>query len=182
MTDREVDAAVGRMAGGDREALKAVYLAMRKPVYIVAFTLSRREEIAEEVMQDTFIAVWERADRFVPHGRGRAWVLGIAANIAKQYLHRESRYCPAEEPAEGNAASGGDAFERRIERHEQAGRLLRALSSKERDIVILHTLAGLRLSEVADSLGLPAGSVYWSFHNARRKMRRVLEQEEDLDT
>lgn len=179
MTDREVDEAVGRMAGGDREALKAVYLALRRPVYIVAFTLSRREDLAEEVMQDTFIAVWERAGCFVPRGRGCAWVLGIAANIAKQHLSRESRYLLSGEPAQDDAPDSDAAFERRLERHEQAGRLLKALSRKERDIVILHTLAGLRLSEVADSLGLPAGSVYWSFHNARGKMRRVIEQEQD---
>ena len=59
-----------------------LYREMQKPVYYYALRFCGSHELAEDVLQDTFITVWSKSGSFVPNGNGHAWILTIAKNKA----------------------------------------------------------------------------------------------------
>ncbi len=179
MTGREIDRAILAVAAGDRDALKRLYTELRQPVFTLAFTISKNRQLAEDVVQDTFVAVCEHASAFRPQGRGRAWILATASHLAKQHLQKESRCCLPAAPDDASVF-GADPrdFARMVEQNADAARLLCLLSPKERDVVILHVLIGLKHREIAEELGLPRGSVIWTYNNALKKLKNhVIRQE-----
>ena len=71
MTNREIDRHIIAVAHGDKEALRALYLALRKPVFVLALTIGHDQSMAEDVVQDTFVAVCERSHMFRARGKGQ---------------------------------------------------------------------------------------------------------------
>lgn len=181
MTNREIDQHIIAVAHGDKEALRVLYMALRKPVFIMALTISRDHSLAEDVVQDTFVAVWERSHTFRVRGKGKAWVLAIARNRLKDAMRSHDRSCLLPEPDDWNAIPSPNDFEKVIEQDAYVEQILRVLTEKERRIVILHALAGLKLRETADLLSLPKGSVYWAYSNAIKKLKSALQKEDLTD-
>ncbi len=176
MTGREIDHDLMKLARGDRAALERLYGALRQPVFLLAFTLSRDEEIAKDVMQDTFVALCGSAGRFCPRGAGRAYVLGVARRLTLQRIAERARtplFADGEIPEQAEA----DAFTARIEGQAYAAQLLAALDERERDIVILHVLVGLKHREIAAALHLPLGTVCRAYREAVAKLRDAVDDE-----
>ena len=178
MTNREIDRYIVAVAHGDKEALRALYMALRKPVFTMALTISRDSTLAEDVVQDTFVAVCERSHVFRAQSKGKAWVLAIARNLTKDAMRKHNRCCLLSEPDDWNTIPSPHDFERVIEQDVYVQQVLRALNEKEREIVILHALVGLKLRETADLLSLPKGSVYWAYNNAIKKLKSILRKED----
>ncbi len=177
MNSQEIDEIIGNIATGDIQALNRLYEELEAPVFLMASTVTRNRHLAEDVLQDTFVAVYDKAPTYRPYGKGREWVLGIANNLSKQRLQKEHKYHLIP-PEDEEALPPAPYFEDYVEQAIQARALLAVLSKKEQDIVLLHVLVGVRLNVVAEMLRLPLGSVYWSFSNARRKMGRYLQAQE----
>ncbi len=169
LQEQDVDEVLQAVAAGSLEALKALYETYNRRVYGLAYAICKDFELAEDVVQDTFLTVFEKAGGYRPCGKGEKWILGIAKNLTRQHLRRERRYCLAE-PDENRPCPR--RFEDRLEENWQLRELLQSLNPKEQDIVVLHTLGELKLKDIAGYLDMPLGSVYWSYNNALRKMRR----------
>lgn len=181
MTNREIDRHIIAVAHGDKEALRALYLALRKPVFVLALTIGHDRSMAEDVVQDTFVAVCERSHTFRTRGKGQAWVLAIARNLIRDAMRAHDRCCLLPEPEDWDAIPAPDDFTKIIEQDAYVAQILRVLNEKERRIVILHTLAGLKLRETADLLSLPKGSVYWAYNSAVKKLKCALSKEDPAD-
>ena len=165
----ETDRQILRAAKGDMDALEQLYLAYRLPVYYCALRLCGGEVLAEDVTQDTFLALWRGAGEYRQQGQGRAWILRIAQNKAMDALRRQSRDLPLEAAPEQEAPLPPEP--------ELLQELLQGLGPKERDIVSLRVLSGFTLTECASMLRLPKGSVFWSYHNAMKKLREKYAKE-----
>ena len=69
MSTPDLSLLLTRTAAGDREALRAIYESMRQPVYLyVLVQCGGNRPLAEDVLQDTFIGIWESAPRYQPTG------------------------------------------------------------------------------------------------------------------
>ena len=92
-TDPESDAnLVRRLIEGSQEALASLYDRHAQTVFAAAMGTSRDRWIAEEVVQETFLTLWNRAERFDPsRGALRAWLLTIARNRAVDRLRAAGR-------------------------------------------------------------------------------------------
>lgn len=165
----ETDRYILRAAKGDVDALEQLYLAYRLPVYYRALRLCGGEALAEDVTQDTFLALWSGAAQYRQEGQGSAWILRIAQNKALDALRRQSRTLPLEAAPEQEALLPPEP--------EALRELLQGLSPKERDIVGLRVLSGYTLTECAALLRLPKGSVFWCYHNAMKKLREQYAKE-----
>lgn len=83
MSTPDLSLLLTRTTAGDREALRAIYESMRQPVYLyVLVQCGGNRPLAEDVLQDTFIGIWESAPRYQPTGSAKAWILSIGAQGA----------------------------------------------------------------------------------------------------
>ena len=172
MSDDAVDEdeLLAQVAGGDMRALEALYRQMRVQVFAVALAVTGDPGTAEDVMQDTFVRVYSAAPGYRPEARARAWVLTIARRLALDAVRRRTR-----EPVSGMADHGAAAPVGGPDRiRPDLVNALFQLGEIDRQIVVLHDLAGFTHAEVAAELGLPAGTVRWRYRVALARLRPLV--------
>ena len=139
-------------------------------VYRFAWRMSS-PEAAEDITQDVFLALLRNPERFDP-GRGslRAFLLGIARNVALKRWRGEHRF----EPLDGD---GFVAEPMNVERGEiggLVGRAVRSLPPLQREAVILAEYEELSLEEIAHAVEAEVGTVKSRLHRGRENLRKML--------
>lgn len=167
MTTNEINNLIGALANGDKTALERLYEEMSKPVFFYALRLCQVPDIAEDVMQETFLTVWNKAASF-DKTNGRAWLFTIAKNKTIDRLRAQNRQAALQE----DCAAGGDSIEGALS-DMAFFQMLAPLSEKERDVVSLRLFSGLTLTETAKELGIPKGTVFWLYNTAIKKLRKA---------
>ncbi len=166
------DALIAAVADGDREALAELY---RRHAPWLVLRLSRRcadPGTVEEVVQDTFVAVWRGASRYRGGGEVPAWIWGIGIRRLVSRLRRR----PAPFPwarTDDTMASAEDEVLVGVE-HGDLGAALGTLSPELRAVVQATVLDGLTTKEAATLLGIPQGTVKTRAARARRELREAL--------
>ena len=169
MTNHEIDKLMKRIALGDMAALEELYRNMSKPVYFYALRLVGDPVAAEDVMQDTFVSVMRSSGTYNAEEKGRAWLFTIAKNKAADIIRKRS-----------DLVSGGEIedvadrrdFTTQSDNSISVTNLLNQLSKKERDIVTLRLFGDMTLTQVSKELDIPKGTVFWTYSNAVKKLRR----------
>ena len=167
---RDDDELLAQVAGGDIRALEALYRRMRVQVFAVALAVTADRGTAEDVLQDTFVRVYSAASRYRPEARARAWVLTIARHLALDAVRRRTREPVCGMADHGAATPAGDPDRIRLD----VVNALLQLGEVDRQIVVLHDLAGFTHAEVAAELGLPAGTVRWRYRLALARLRPLV--------
>jgi RNA polymerase sigma-70 factor (ECF subfamily) len=166
-----------RIAAGDRQALTALYLRHRVPLYRYLLQLTPDHGLAEELLQDTLVAVWKSARTFEGRSSPRTWLFGVARRQAHNTLRQralpltdlaEVELLPATTPEPEDAALAA------ADRAELAG-ALRALPAMFREVLVLVFLQEFSYAETAQVLGVPVGTVKSRLNHAKRALRAVLE-------
>ena len=161
------------IARGDRDALAEVYLQHKGAVYAFAMSILRQAHTAEDVMQETFLQLWNAAGTYVPRGQSALpWLLGITKNTALKHLRAAQRSgIPMEElPQSAHSPDPFLAVENRIV--TQA--VMEKLNAEERQIVVLHAVAGMKHRELADLLEKPISTILNKYRRALKKLENYL--------
>ena len=172
-TRTEEDALLVRVGQGDRQALEALYRLTSRAVYGCLLSIVKNPHDAEELMQDTYVQLVSGAADYRPQGRPRGFIMAVARNLGLMRLREERRFPAAGEeetetlPADGNEA--GRAEDRLV--LECA---MRVLGDEERQVVMLHAVAGLKHRETAALMGLPLSTVLSRYHRALGKLQKAL--------
>jgi len=191
------------VVSGSHDALAALYDRHADAVFAAASRLTSDRGIAEEVVQETFLALWNRAETFDPSlGSLAAWLHTIARNRTVDRLRSAGRR-PSLIPlssAAGPSASGGEADADALERVLAGGAIVagaapprspetaaalnelrRALQAAlagmpedERTVIVLAYGEDLSQSEIAERLGWPLGTVKTRTRRALARLRDVL--------
>jgi RNA polymerase sigma factor (sigma-70 family) len=167
------------MAGND-DAIRALYARFSRPVYSMGMRLLGTREAAEELTQDVFVTAWRKAARFdATRGRLSTWLMTIAHNLAVDRLRRETGVT---RPTlvlvdEVPDAPGIDEEDVLLER-DAAMRALSSLSDAERTLLARAYFRGLTAREIAESDGIPLGTVKTRLRAALIKVRRANEDKE----
>jgi len=172
-------ALVQRIAGEDETALAALYDRWVQPIYSLVMQILRDPDDAEDVVEETFWQVWQRAGAYDgARGTVRTWLLTIARSRALDRLraHRRRR----DDTIEGaSALLGADAPDPSVlaERSERAALVadaLAALPADQRRALELAYFSGLSQSEIATLLGEPLGTVKTRMRLGVQKLRERL--------
>jgi RNA polymerase sigma factor (sigma-70 family) len=164
----------GLLAGND-DALRAIYARFSRPVYTMGLRLLGSREAAEELTQDVFVTAWRKAGRFDPQrGRLSTWLMTIAHNLAVDRLRRDTGVT---RPTlvlvdEVPDAPGLDQEDLLMER-DAAIRALSSLSAAERRLLSRAYFRGMTAREIAESDGIPLGTVKTRLRSALIKVRRA---------
>lgn len=168
---------VAALADGDRSALAELH-ARHAPWLILR--LSRRcadPTVVDEVVQDTFVAVWKGAHRWKGDGEVAAWVWGIGIRRLLDALRRRPRaevvLTEAGEAALGLAESAEERVLLGVE-YGELGPALDRLSPELRAVVQATVLDGLTSREAGRLLGIPSGTVKTRMMRAKAQLREAL--------
>ncbi len=176
--DPAIPAAVRRAQGGDREALRFLYLRYKNNVYGYVLSILRDEHDAEDVTQHVFLKLMTVLDRYEPRKVPfSAWVIRVARNVAVDH-QRQRRPLPCEEVFE--ASQPADEPDRQL--RWGLDDALRELPDDQRDVVLLRHLVGLSPGEIAEQMDRTEASVHGLHHRARQALRRELERAECAPT
>ena len=172
---------VRRLISGDEEAVRILYGRFGGPVYGLGLRLLASPEAAQELTQDTFVAVWRKAGQYDPtRGRLSTWIMVIAHNLGVDRLRRESRRPLAlVEDVERLAVETVEAESRIVDRLA-AGEMLAVLSAAERRLVLLAYYRGWTAREISLHDATPLGTVKTRLRSALIKLRRAHGWKRDL--
>lgn len=180
------EALIARLAAGDTAALSLLYDRYAGAVFSLVARISGDRQVAEDLLQEVFVRVWQRAGTFQgARGKPLTWVLGIAHNLAIDELRRRRRR-PAEadeRDEEGQIAAfqslpSGDpdpadlTWERL--RRDQIVAALAQLPPTQRVLIELAYFEGYSQSQMAERLGEPLGTVKTRMRLAAQKLRELL--------
>jgi RNA polymerase sigma-70 factor (ECF subfamily) len=166
------DTLLAAVAAGDRGALAELY-ARHAPWLMLR--LSRRcadPGMVEEVVQDTFVAVWRGAARYRASGEVPAWIWGIGIRRLISRLRKRPVAFPRSQ-TDDTMVSAEDEVLIAVE-HGDLGPALARLSPELRSVVQATVLDGLSTKEAATLLGIPQGTVKTRAARARRELREAL--------
>ena len=173
-SDEQVLEAVGR---GDDDALGVLYDRFGKLAFRLAFRILRDRTLAEDAVQEAFLAVWRSADAYKrERAKPSTWILTVVHRRAVDLVRREQirRGEPLEaapEPTTGPADE--DAVLR--DRRAAVQAALTALPGEQRQALELAYYGGLTQSELAERLGVPLGTVKSRMFAGLGRLRELLE-------
>ncbi len=168
-------ALVERVRHGDAGAFDALVTRYMRRAFAVAYRLLGNREDAEDLVQETFLAVLQKIDAFQPGRAFSPWFFRILVN--RGLNARKARAVRTTEEIPDGTAAGGCSPERSAERAELRGRLFAAMArlpERQRVIVELFELEGFAGPEIAEILEISDGTVRWHLHEARQALRREL--------
>jgi RNA polymerase sigma-70 factor (ECF subfamily) len=170
------DALIVAVARGDDAALRELF-GRHAPWLAARLRAVLPSAEVEDVLQETFLAVWRGARRYQPEGAAGGWLWGIARRQAALWLRRRgpaALLLPAVVAADGRHAA--DPAEVALSRADldEAVAALGPAGGPEREVWRLMYVEDRPVAEVAELMGIPEGTVKSRAHRARRLLRAAL--------
>lgn len=185
MTDEQL---ICSMRAGDKDSLGTLIERWQRPLYRFVYRMLPRHEDASDICQETFLRVYDKADRFDEGSRFSTWMYQIALNLCRDQLRRKKRWslimaAPTEredgvEPTERVAGDDDPALTASV--NEQAAALERAMGripKDQREVLILKEYQGLKFKQIAEILGCPESTVKSRMYYGLKGLRQVLQQD-----
>lgn len=172
--NHNIDNYLIKIANGDKSALSFLYEKTQASVYGFALSLTKNRADAEDVLQDTYLKVWHNAANYKAGTSPMAWLLTIAKNLSLMKLREHGKkqdIAPEEWDVIFQAADETASIE---DRHLLEAALT-ILSDEEREVVLLHSVSGLKHREIADLLSMALPTVLSKYHRGLKKLRNYLE-------
>ena len=176
--DQDDDILMQRTAAGDERAFQQLVARWQQPVFAFLLHMLGSVEEAEDLVQDTFVKVFDQAGRYRPAGRFRSWLLRIAGNGARSVLRRRKvlRWVSFDAARHDRPVRGDDPG-RSLERRETVDRVRAAvaeLPERQRAAVVLKRFQGLSYREIAEVLDTTEAAVESLLQRAAVALRRSL--------
>jgi RNA polymerase sigma factor (sigma-70 family) len=170
------EALVALAARSEQSALAELYDRYGRPAYGLALRVLRDESLAEDAVQDAFLAVWRTAARFVPEkGKASTWILTLVHRRAVDVVRREQRRRTdsLEQAPEPGAGGADEEAWLRLQR-ERVQAALKQLPDQQREALELAYYGGFTQSELAERLGQPIGTIKSRMFNGLTRLRELL--------
>ena len=169
---------IGRIAGGDRLAMQALYARHHVKVFRFVLRLVRNEASAQDLISEVFLDVWRQADRFEGRSAVSTWILAIARFKALSSVRRRKEAELDEEQAEAieDGADTPDIALQKKDTGEVLRRCLAKLSPDHREIIDLVYYHEKSVEEVAEIVAIPENTVKTRMFYARKKLAELLKE------
>ena len=158
---------------GDEEAFASLAVAAGGRLHAVAHRILRDTDLAEDATQQALLTIWRDLPQLRDPARFDAWSYRLLVRACYAEGRRMRRWAPNLRilPVDAAAVEGFDSI---VDR-DQLERGFRRLSIDHRSVVVLHHYLDMPLDEVAETLGVPVGTVRSRLHHAMRGLRAALD-------
>lgn len=163
---------------GDRRAFETLYRRVAPRLHGVALRFMGRRDLAEDVLQESFVRIWNNASRYQAHlSAPLTWMINITRNQAIDQLrkHRERPLSEREEQAIVDEAPSAHELLNRTREASSLNRCLELLEGMQRQSITIAYFQGLSCAELAEQLAAPLGSVKSWIRRGMERLRRCLE-------
>ena len=162
----------------DLDALEELYGRHHRTALAVAFRVLQDRNLAEDVIQEAFLAVWRKPEAFKPErGSGRTWLLSIvrhrAIDITRGRSYDKESLSLDEIAFEPRSPDAWQNVSRKLDQ-EHIREALDALPVEQREAIVMAYFGGYTLKEVSESIGVPLGTVKGRVRLGMQKMKSLL--------
>ncbi len=169
-----LDKLIEKISNNDKEAMGEFYLVTKSSVYGFALSITKNKELAEDIMQDTYIRLLQNAKNYKSSNKPMAWILRITRNLSLTRLaSKENKELSLEDEWLGGEEDFSDSSIDKI----LLNKLLDKLEEEERQILILKSLSGLKYREIAEILGIPLSTCLSKYHRSISKLKKTVKEE-----
>src|SRR5262245_39960674 len=159
---------------GDREAFGLLVKSTSDRMYAIATRILRDADLAEDALQGSLITAWRELPRLRDPDRFEAWVRRLLVHACYAEARRRRRWAGNVRVLPVDGPAGADEMLSVADR-DALDRAFRRLTVEQRAVFVLHHHLGLALVELADTLGIPAGTARSRLHYATRLLREAIE-------
>jgi RNA polymerase sigma-70 factor, ECF subfamily len=167
------DELIASLAGGDDMALRQLFV-RHAPWLAARLRKALPPDDVEDVLQETFLAVWKNAGTYQPQGTPAAWLWVIARNQGAQLLRKRGPATQALLDEGGPVGDPAEAAATRTDLDVAAAAALGPPGCPDREVWRLMYEEDRPVAEVAELMGVPEGTVKSRAHRARRLLRSAL--------
>ncbi len=174
---------IARLATGDRSALKDVYRATSAKLYGIALRILGDEREAEDAVQDIYLDLWRRADRYDPaRASPISWLATMARNRAVDRLRARGKVAHASVPetAAAHVADGSVPADGQIELDQRDARIhfcLEQLEERQRSAISRAFLGGATYVQLAEDDDVPLSTVKSRVHRGLSRLKACIERQ-----
>ena len=167
---------------GDRQSFEQLYERFSGVLFSTAYRVLNNQEAAEDVLQEVFVQIWEKAPLYDPErGKPLTWAITLARNKAIDRLRSMQRRNRLQDDVEKESQtleqfddkSSVDAVDA-MEKSALVRGAIKKLSNDHREAIELAFFSGLTQTEIADRLGEPLGTVKARIRRGMMKLREVI--------
>lgn len=166
------------VAKGDQAAFEQLYAATRSKLFGVALRILRRQDLAEEVIQETYVKIWASAGQYNPSAASPiTWMVAIARNRSIDLLRKRTEVSMEEEPEAMNVASESEDPLAKRQMTEELKRLLGCVGTLEPDrqrLVLLAYYNGWSREQLAVKLDKPVNTIKTWLRRSLLEIRECL--------
>ena len=170
---------LGRVAQGDRAAFAIVYQATSPKLYGIVLRILGRRDIADEILQEVYVKVWERAGDFDANRASPiTWLATIARNRALDEVRRKRPLALEDTPEALEVADPGMLASDQVERSDEYRRLVRCLAGlddEKQAMVKLAYLDGWSREQLAEHFGHPVATIKTWLHRSLKQLKDCLD-------
>jgi RNA polymerase sigma-70 factor (ECF subfamily) len=163
---------------GDRRAFETLYRSVGPRLHGIALRFMGRQDLAEEVLQESFVRIWKNASRYEAHlSAPLTWMVNITRNQAIDQLrkNRDRPLTDLEEQALVDESPSAHELLNTAREANALNRCLESLDGMQRQSITVAYFQGLSCSELAEHLAAPLGSVKSWIRRGMERLRRCLE-------
>ena len=141
--------------------------------YAIAYRILRDTERAQDAVQQAFLLAWRELPKLRDPERFSQWLRRLLVNACYEELRRYRRWSTRIRSLPADGPSGPDPMIS-VDDRDTLDRAFQRLSPEHRTVLVLHHHVGLPLAEIADTVGIPVGTVKSRLHHATRTMRAAI--------
>lgn len=157
---------IKKISEGDLNALTVIYDCVGRLIFTVAFSILGDYQLSQDIMQDTFIQIADKAHTYRKGSNAKAWILSISRNLALNVL-KERKHVSV---TDNSLFKANESFtEDKLISSITLSDALSSLSTEEREIVVYKAMCKLPHKQIAQLLGMTVS-------NSRQKYKRAMEK------
>lgn len=165
---------VERAMRGDREAFGSLVGQTSDRMYALASRILRDADLAEDALQGALVTAWRQLPTLRDPARFEAWVRKLVVHACYAEARRRRTWATNVRVLPVDGPAGPDELISIADR-DALDRAFRRLTVEQRAVFVLHHHVGLPLTEIAATLGVPAGTARSRLHYATRALRAAIE-------
>jgi RNA polymerase sigma-70 factor (ECF subfamily) len=158
---------------GDHAAYAELINRYKNALYHHCFAITRDEDVAEDIAQDTFITAYYKLTLYNPQYRLSTWLFRIATNKALNHFKKTAQESRASDEAIESVVSTQPLPHQQAE-HTELRQAITQLKPEYRAVISLYYWQGLKYSDIAQAMGAPEGSIKVWMKRAKEQLRKEL--------
>ena len=159
---------IDRAKKGDKAAFKQLYQQHHKRVYALCFRITGQTALAEDATQDCFVTLWQKLPQFNGQSQFTTWLHTLSVNQALNSLKKHRSFWSRFVAAEIDVHAVEDEY-------EDLDKILVKLPERARIVFVLFALEGYKHEEIAQLMGIAAGTSKAQYHRAQKLLAEILD-------